>query len=167
MSVMTDADRGVDRPVRDLTILNFDDDRVDEDRRVHTSSSEQAAPSCICSITLSVLREMVPSRQWMGRRRPRKKIGTASSPISTSGQRNSTPSIVAAETRHSYPRDSVAGQAASSPAASSEWHRFPAVRVDGFGSAIAKGEIALRFVARVLCAAGHFKRNVLIMVICP
>lgn len=35
MAVETDADRGVNRPVGDLTVSNFDDDRVDEDRRVH------------------------------------------------------------------------------------------------------------------------------------
>ena len=35
MCVEADPDRGVNRPVRDLTVSNFDNDRVYEDRCVH------------------------------------------------------------------------------------------------------------------------------------
>ena len=35
VTVETDADRGIDRSVRDLPVPDLNDDRVDEDRRIH------------------------------------------------------------------------------------------------------------------------------------
>ena len=41
----SDTDRGIDRPVRDLTIADLDHDRVNEDRRVNGAVSNERRES--------------------------------------------------------------------------------------------------------------------------
>ena len=56
--VQVDPDRGVDRPVADLTVADLDNDRVDEHRRVDPLQ-RPVDQEAISSSTLSVIRLMV------------------------------------------------------------------------------------------------------------